>query len=77
MIKPTYITRPVQRAPAQPDVATHTDIDWRNVSVAEAIDADRQRQIETIARLKAARAAKPKGWLRTLAEVMGIRRTRA
>lgn len=73
---PTYprITQPLARE-AKPDVATHEDIDWRKVSVAEAIDADRKRQLEQRAKLDALRAAKRKpGMWATVLQVVGVRR---
>lgn len=59
---PTYrqITQPLARE-TKPDVATHADIDWRKVTVAEAIDADRQRSLEAKAKLKTVYAARKSG----------------
>lgn len=75
MIKPQYITRPVHRDQPKPDVASHEDIDWRQVSVAEAIDHDRAHYQAMRGRVEQARAAKPKRtWLTALAELFGIRR---
>lgn len=70
----TRITQPLAQA-SKPDVTTHEDIDWRTVSVAEAIDADRQRAVEQRAKLDALKAKRRKRtWLTTLAEVFGVRR---
>jgi len=81
---PTYprITQPLAHAP-KPDVTTHEDIDWRTVSVAEAIDAERQRVMDQRVKLaslgrKCGKSGmfavrKPSKW-NTLLQVLGIRR---
>lgn len=76
--KPLHITRPVLAVEAKPDVDSHADIDWSQVSVAEAIDADRMRnqamreELARVAHLRRRRSA----W-DTFLQVMGVRRTRA
>jgi hypothetical protein len=74
MHKPTYITRPCAKPPATPDVATHHDIDWREVSVAEAIDAEAAHYRAMREKLAAVRKGGKTGTWGTLLQVLGIRR---
>lgn len=69
------ITVPRSLTPAHKlDVATHDDIDWRDVSVAEAIDHDRAHYQAMRGRIDQARAAKAKpGKWAVLLQVLGIR----
>jgi hypothetical protein len=72
MIKPTYPTRPLVRAPSQPDVSSHEDIDWRVVSVAEAIDEDNKNYAAMRARLLA--IPRRSKW-DTFLQVIGVRKS--
>lgn len=77
MQKPLHITRPVPSAPAKPDVDSHDDIDWRQVTVAAAIDADRARHQamrEELARVAHLRRRSMWG---TFLQVIGVRRAGA
>jgi len=71
---PTYprITQPLARE-AKPDVATHEDIDWRKVSVASAIDAERQRVMDARATLDRLKAERKRGFWATFCQVFGGR----
>lgn len=73
MNKPLYPTRPCAKAPAMPDVPSHHDIDWRKVSVAAAIDEEREHYRAMRERIEAARKSKPSMWS-TLLQVLGVRR---
>lgn len=71
---PTYrqITQPLARE-TKPDVATHEDIDWRKVTVAEAIDADRQRVLDARAVLDRIKTERKRGFWATFCQVFGAR----
>lgn len=71
---PTYrqITQPLTRE-TNPDVATPTDIDWRKVTVAQAIDADRQRVLDARAVLDRIKTERKRGLWATFCQVFGAR----
>lgn len=74
MNKPTYITRPCSRPPVQPDVKTLHDIDWRTVSVAEAIDEERRQRDQQCAKLAQLKARRKGGRWNTFLQILGVRR---
>lgn len=75
MTNPTtyrQITQPMAQTP-KPDVATHEDIDWRVVSVASVIDAERQRLLDARATLERLKTERKRGFWATFCQVFGAR----